>query len=50
METKRERQEREQNELDEALLNWVKMQSQDNTAELYRKALAYFGIQPVIPE
>lgn len=47
-ETKRQRQEREGRELDEALAAWVEKQSSDNTHQLYRKACAYLGIQPVV--
>ena len=39
-----------QADLDEALLAWVKMQSAENTQNLYRRALAYFGIRPEIPD
>ena len=47
-ETRRERQEREQLELDEALLAWVEKQSSENTHVLYTKACAYLGVKPVV--
>lgn len=36
--------------VEKALHDWVCMQSSENTHRLYTEALAYFGINPVIPD
>lgn len=51
--TRRAREERRQcesDQMEEALLAWVQMQSSENAHRLYNAAIAYFGIKPAIPD
>ena len=47
---KRELRHRQEAEMHDALLAWVKMQSSENACRLYTAGLVYFGIKPVIPD
>ncbi len=37
-------------EMEAALLAWLQMQSSENSHRLYNAGIAYFGIEPVIPD
>ena len=45
---KRELRHRQEAEMHDALLAWVKMQSGENAHRLYNAGIAYFGIAPVV--
>ncbi len=47
---KRELNHRQEAEMHDALLAWIKMQSSDNAHRLYAAGCVYFGIKPAIPD